>query len=274
MEVPHPWDWPTAAVLGTVHSGALLAPFFFDWSAILVALVLYAVTSMGITLGYHRLLTHRSYKTVPFLEYFFTFWASQAGQGGPISWTAVHRLHHKRSDQEGDPHGAHRGFWWSHMGWMLTRPPHKLDPQLKTRLAPDLEADPVHCFLDRNWLLFIVGMGFLLLQLGGWSWVIWGMFVRLVLVYHATWLVNSAAHKFGYRTHATRDLSTNCWWVAAVTFGEGWHNNHHAFPYSARHGLAPWEFDLSWGVIRLLERFGLAWDLKVARPQVSRSKAS
>lgn len=262
---PHPWDWPTAIVLGAVHLGALLAPFTFSWSGLAVCVVLYALTAMGITLGYHRLLTHRSYKCPKWLEYAISFMALQACQGGPISWTAVHRIHHKRADQEGDPHGAHEGFWWSHMGWMFSQPPRTLDPRVRQRMAPDLEGDPGHRFLDRYFLLLVAGLGFTLYSLGGLSWLVYGMFVRLTLVYHATWLVNSAAHKFGYRSHETRDLSTNCWWVAALTFGEGWHNNHHAFPHSARHGLSWWEVDLTYLTIRGLQRVGLVWDVKLPR---------
>ncbi len=265
--VPHPWDWATALILGLVHLGALAAPWTFSWSGLAVGFVLYVLTAGSITLGYHRLLTHRSYKTPRWVECLLALLASQACQGGPVRWTAVHRLHHKHADQEGDPHGANQGFWWAHVGWMLTQPPHKLDPHLTQRFAPDLYSDPFHQFLERHFLKFVVLVGFLLLGLGGVSWLVYGMFVRLVAVYHATWLVNSAAHMFGYRSHKTRDLSTNCWWVALVTFGEGWHNNHHAFPHSARHGLAWWELDLTWATITAMEKLGLAWDIKL--PKIS-----
>ncbi|MEW6277426.1 MAG: fatty acid desaturase [Candidatus Eremiobacterota bacterium] len=268
---PHPWDWPTAIVLWSVHVGALAAPFTFSWSGLAVCLVLYAVTAMGVTLAYHRLLTHRSFKTPRWFEYLLTVAGAQACQGGPIGWVAVHRLHHGHSDRPGDPHGADKGFWWSHMGWMMSKPPHKLDPLMRTRMARDLEADAFHRWLDRGYILAAVGLGFLLLKLGGWSWVVWGMFVRLVLVYHATWLVNSAAHKFGYRSHRTNDLSTNCWWVALLTFGEGWHNNHHAYPASARHGLRFWEVDVSYMAIKLFERMGLVWDIKLAPEKAFRA---
>ncbi len=263
--MPSGWDWPTAFLLALVHAGALLAPYYYSLSALAVGALLYVITAMGITLGYHRLLTHRSYKTYPILEYLFTTAGALAGQGGPISWTAIHRLHHKSTDKEGDPHGAHHGFWWSHIGWMLFSSPQSLDPKLKTKYAADLEAKAFHRFLETYWLLLIVGLGFCLLRIGGMSWLVWGLFVRMTLVYHATWLVNSAGHKFGYRTYDTGDLSTNCWWVALLTFGEGWHNNHHAFPYSARHGLHPTELDLTWLAIKLLHKLGLAWDIKLAR---------
>lgn len=261
---PHPWDWPTAIVLWSVHVGALFAPFTFSWSGLAVCLLLYPMTAMGITLAYHRLLTHRSYKCPKWFEYLITFIGGQACQGGPIGWVAVHRLHHGHSDRPGDPHSAAKGFWWAHMGWMLSKPPHKMDAQLRTRMARDLESDPVMRFIEKTYILCAIGLGFVLLKLGGWSWVVWGMFVRLVIVYHVTWLVNSAAHTFGYRLHKTNDRSTNCWWVALLTFGEGWHNNHHAFPASSRHGLKPWEVDVSYLMLLLWKKLGLVWDLKMA----------
>lgn len=261
---PHPWDWPTAIVLWSVHIGALFAPFFFSWSAVAVCLVFYVLSAMGITFAYHRMLTHRSFKCPKWFEYLATCFGAMACQGGPIAWVAVHRLHHGHADRDGDPHGTDKGFWWAHMGWMLSKPPHKLDPTMRTRMARDLESDPVYRWIDRGYILGAVGLGFVLLKLGGWPWVVWGMFVRLTLVYHATWLVNSAAHTFGYRLHKTPDRSTNCWWVALLTFGEGWHNNHHAYPASARHGLKFWEVDMTYQLIKALEKAGLVWDLKMA----------
>lgn len=249
-------------MLGLVHLGSGLAFLHFSWSGLAICAVLYVLTCLGITLGYHRLLTHRSYRAHPALEVFLVALAGLACQGGPATWVAVHRLHHAKSDQHGDPHGAHRGFWWSHMGWMLTRPPHKLDPAMKNRMAPDILRDP--------WLRRFEGYHFVwaalsaaaLYALGGWSWVLWGGCFRLMLTYHATWLVNSAAHLYGYRSHDTGDRSTNCWWVAVLTFGEGWHNNHHAFPTSARHGLAKHEVDISYMVLKLLRYLGLVSHLK------------
>jgi fatty-acid desaturase len=259
---PHPWDWRTLLVLITVHSGALLAPFYCNLSAVAVALALYFVTALGITLGYHRLLTHRSFKATPWCERLFVFLASQSAQAGPATWVAIHRAHHASSDREGDPHNSARGFWWAHMGWMLKLTPRRLDPKFTARLAPDILNDPFHAFIDRHFFHLCLVTGLLLFKLGGWPWVIWGMFVRVAAVFHATWLVNSAAHTYGYRSHPTRDRSTNCWWVALLTLGEGWHNNHHAFPASARHGLRWWELDLTWETIQLLKRAGWAWAIK------------
>ncbi|MEN9276213.1 MAG: fatty acid desaturase, partial [Gloeomargarita sp. GMQP_bins_5] len=176
----------------------------------------------------------------------------------------LHRLHHLYSDQEGDPHDSNRGFWWSHMGWMLHRLP---QDQEIPKYTKDINQDGVYRFLQ-NWMLPLqIGLGLLLFALGGWPWVIWGIFVRLVLVYHATWFVNSATHKYGYRTYDSKDRSTNCWWVALLAFGEGWHNNHHAFPHSARHGLRWWEIDVTWMMIWTLQKLGLA--TKVRLPQES-----
>lgn len=253
----HPWDYRTIIGLLTVHTGALFAPFCFSWSALVVAFVLYALTAASITIGYHRLLTHQSYKAPDWLAYFFVTWAALSAQAGPAVWVAIHRHHHANSDQAEDPHDASQGFWWSHMGWMLKLTPRRLDPSFTERRARDILNVPYYKFLDRHFFHLSLLLLALLHQLGGWSWLIWAGFLRIALVYHATWLVNSAAHKYGYRSYPTKDLSTNCWWVALLTFGEGWHNNHHAFPRSARHGLKWWEIDGSWMVIRLLERCGL-----------------
>lgn len=250
------------AGLVILHMGAIGALFCFSWSRLALAVGLYALTMLGITVGYHRLLTHRSFKAPKWLEYLLTLLGAMSCQGGPISWVTVHRVHHAHSDREGDPHGAHEGFWWSHVQWLASLSPHQFDDTIQKRVAPDLLADPVHRFLDRNWFMLVVILGSILLHVGGWSWVLWGIFLRILMTQHAIWLVNSGAHKWGYQTWRTGDLSTNCWWVALLTFGEGWHNNHHAFPASARHGLKWYEIDVSYLVIRGLERLGLAWDLK------------
>jgi fatty-acid desaturase len=256
-------------VLGLVHLGGLLAPLYFSWSGLVLCLTLYALTCLSITLGYHRLLTHRSYRAIRPLEIGLTALAGLACQGGPATWVAVHRLHHSHADRPGDPHGAHKGFWNAHMGWMLRRPPHKLDPALKQRFAPDILKDPALAFLDRSHFLWAALSGLALFKLGGLSWLLWGGCMRLVLTYHATWLVNSAAHLFGYRSHATNDNSTNCWWVAWLTFGEGWHNNHHAFPASARHGLGPREWDASYALLKLWEGWGWVSELKAPPSRVT-----
>ena len=262
---PHPWSWPTVLILLVVHGGVLLAPFFFSPSGAALALILYTINCLGITTGYHRLLTHRSFKAKPWLAYLLVTCGALSAQAGPASWVAIHRLHHAKSDREDDPHNAARGFWWAHLGWMLRVPPRRLDPQFTRRFARDILEDRYYAFLDRYFFPLCLASGVLVYAVGGWSWVIWAMFVRVAAVFHATWLVNSAAHTYGYRSYPTQDLSTNCWWVAVLTFGEGWHNNHHAFPTSARHGRRWWELDLSWLLILAFAKWGWVWDIQHSR---------
>jgi sn-1 stearoyl-lipid 9-desaturase len=181
-------------------------------------------------------------------------------QGGPIWWVGLHRHHHLYSDQSIDHHDSRKGFWWSHMQWMFHDVPAENEI---SKFTKDIADDPVYQFLDNYFLPIQVVFGLLLYLVGGWSFVVWGVFMRLVVVYHCTWLVNSATHKFGYRTHDAGDHSTNCWWVAILAYGEGWHNNHHAFQYSARHGLQWWEIDMTWMTIRLLQILGLATKVKL-----------
>jgi len=256
----------TAVAMSGFHLGALLAFFYADFGAILVAVVLYCLAGMlGIGMGYHRLLTHRGYKTYKPVEYFLTWCGTLALEGGPVFWVATHRVHHQHSDREGDPHTPREGTWWAHAGWILRGEGLHHDASVLSRYVPDLVRDPVHLWLSRwHWTSNVL-VGLVLLLAGGLQYVLWGIFLRVTLGLHATWLVNSATHKWGSRRFATRDDSTNNWWVALLTFGEGWHNNHHAHPTSARHGLAWYEIDLNWIGIRALEACGLAWDIKRAR---------
>jgi stearoyl-CoA desaturase (delta-9 desaturase) len=261
-------NWYVVFFMGFIHVGALLAffPQFFSWQALALAIVLHWVTGgLGITLGYHRLVSHRSFQTPKWLEYFFVFCGTLACEGSPIEWVGLHRMHHLYSDQENDPHDSHQGFWWSHMGWMLYDIPVK---QEVPRFTKDIANDRFYQFCHKYFIPIQFALGGLLYLIGGWSFVIWGIFVRLVVVFHCTWFVNSATHKFGYQTYESNDESRNCWWVALVTYGEGWHNNHHAFQYSARHGLQWWEIDLTWMTIQLLQVLGLAKNVKLA-PQKS-----
>lgn len=256
-------DWVTLLFMIVVHSIAALAflPSNFSWAAIGVALLLHWFTGcLGITLGWHRLVSHRSFTVPKWLEYFFVFCGTLACQHGPIMWVGLHRHHHAYSDQNLDHHDSNKGFWWSHMGWMLRDVPARHDVD---RFIRDIKDDPFYLFCEKYFLLLQVGLGVVLYALGGWPFVLWGIFVRLVAVYHCTWLVNSATHKFGYRSHETDDKSTNCWWVALLTYGEGWHNNHHAYQYSARHGLKWWEVDMTWMTIRFLQTVGLAKKVKL-----------
>ncbi len=257
-------DWITIIYMATIHLVALLAllPSNFSWGAVGVAFLLYWITGgLGITLGFHRLVTHRSFQAPKWLEYFLVFCGTLACQGGPIQWIGLHRIHHKHSDTEPDPHDSNRGFWWSHMGWMLCNIP--ADDDIP-RYTQDIFGDPVYQFFQKYFVPIQVVLGLFLYWLGGWPFVIWGVFARLVVVFHFTWFVNSATHKFGYQSHESNDNSTNCWWVALLSFGEGWHNNHHAFQYSARHGLQWWEIDITWMTIQLLQFLGLAKNVKLA----------
>jgi stearoyl-CoA desaturase (delta-9 desaturase) len=262
--------WGPLAVIGAVHIAALLAfvPAFFTWEALLVCVVLHWVTGgLGICLTYHRLLTHRSFATRPkALEYFLTMLGCCAIEGGPIGWVADHRRHHAHSDEEDDVHSPDRGFGWAHMFWWMTpdiTSRHSSD--YFKRWAPDLVKDPMHRFLNSTHILYPVLLGAVLYMIGGMPWLVWGCFVRTVLVLHTTWLVNSATHMWGYRSHQTRDRSTNLWWVALLTYGEGWHNNHHAFATSARHGLSWWEIDATYLTIRAMEAVGLAYNVKIPK---------
>jgi stearoyl-CoA desaturase (delta-9 desaturase) len=257
---------PTAIALGVIHAGALAAllPAFFSWSAVGLVFVLWWLTGgIGITLGFHRMLTHRGLRVPRPLEYAIAILGTLALQGGPIEWIATHRKHHRFSDREGDPHNIFEGVPWAHVEWLYRTNPARLSDAERRRYAPDLVADPFYRALDHLVLPLQIALAVVLFLLGGWSWVVWGIFVRLVFTYHCAWLVNSAAHVTGYRTYKTDDRSTNCWWVALLSFGEGWHNNHHAFPFSARHGLRWFEVDMTWLTIRLLRAVRLARNVKL-----------
>ncbi len=258
-----PLDWFNTSFIAAVHVVALFGIVTFSWRALAVALVIWWITgSLGIGLGFHRGLTHRGFSGYGWLERFLTVCGTLAVQGGPIAWVAGHRLHHAHSDRELDPHNSRKGFWWAHIGWIFYRDPRWGKFDNYRNYAKDLAADRFMVFLDRYYIWLQVPLGALLLVFGGWSFVIWGIFVRLVFGWHCTWLVNSAAHTYGYQTYDSRDDSRNCWWVAILSFGEGWHNNHHAFPRSARHGLSWWEFDMNWLTIRVLRILGLIWDVR------------
>jgi fatty-acid desaturase len=246
-----------------MHAGALFAFWQVSWAAVGVCLLLHALCGgLGICIGYHRLLTHRSFKCPRAVEYTLALLGSLSLEANPTAWVAHHRQHHQFPDRPGDPHSAREGFWWSHMLWIVWAPSAESLEKLEMRYTPDLLRVPFYRFLARLWVWPSVALGGLLYLLGGWPFVVWGLCVRLVFCYHCTWLVNSASHKFGYRNFPLDDLSTNCWWVALLSYGEGWHNNHHAFPTSARHGLKFWEIDPAYGFIRLLKAAGLAWDVK------------
>ncbi len=256
------------AFITAMHVGAVVAVWHTTWPAVAVCLLLHAFFgALGICVGYHRLLTHRSFKCPKAVEYALALLGSLSIEGGPIDWVAHHRQHHQFPDQPGDPHSAREGFWWSHILWMFWTPTEENWQQITERYSPDLLQVPFYRFLDHMYVWLSILLGAFLYLLGGWPFLLWGMCVRLVFTYHTTWLVNSASHTFGYKTYPINDCSTNCWWVALVSYGEGWHNNHHAFPTSARHGLRSWEIDPAYGFIRLLKAVGLAWDLRFPPPE-------
>ncbi|NEO26769.1 MAG: acyl-CoA desaturase, partial [Kamptonema sp. SIO4C4] len=214
-----PLNWVNIVFMTLIHIGALFAllPSNFNWEAIGLMVFLHWVTGgLGITLGWHRLVSHRSFKTPKWLEYLFVFFGALACQGGVIHWVGLHRMHHLHSDTEPDPHDSSKGFWWSHMGWMLYRIPAEEDIP---RFTKDIWDDPVYRFLQNNFVPVQIVLGLILYAIGGWPFLVWGVFARLVLVFHCTWFVNSATHMFGYRTFESDDKSRNCWWVALVTYG-------------------------------------------------------
>jgi stearoyl-CoA desaturase (delta-9 desaturase) len=218
--------------------------------------------SLGIGMSYHRLLTHRGFKTPKWVEYFLTVCATLALEGGPIFWVATHRIHHQFSDQDGDPHSPIEGKWWAHMGWILMGRSMHHDTTTLARYVPDLAKDKFHVWITKYHYVPQIVLGAILFAIGGLPFLLWGTFMRTVVGLHATWLVNSATHSWGTRRFTTRDLSTNSWWVALLTFGEGWHNNHHAHPTAAQHGFTWYEVDMNWYGIWTLKQLGLAWDIK------------
>jgi stearoyl-CoA desaturase (delta-9 desaturase) len=253
------FNWGTAIAMGLFHVGAVAALFFFTWPAFFAAIFLWWVSgSLGIGMSYHRLLTHRGYRTPKWVEYFLTWCATLALEGGPIFWVATHRIHHQFSDDEGDPHSPIDGKWWSHMGWILTGKSMHHDTTTLGRYVPDLTKDKVHVWLTKYHYTGNIILGVILLAIGGLPWLLWGVFARVVVGLHSTWMVNSITHLWGTRRFATKDLSTNNLLVAILTFGEGWHNNHHAHPVSARHGLKWYEIDINWYGIWALKKLGLA----------------
>ncbi|MEM8739807.1 MAG: fatty acid desaturase [Planctomycetota bacterium] len=260
--------WDSAIMLVTMHLMCLAAPWTFSWSGLAWCFLLIWVGSgLGITLGYHRLLTHHSFKTNRPMHLLLTMIGCINFQHGPVEWVGTHRMHHRHTDQHDDPHSPRHGFMWSHMRWAFfkTHP----DP---SSYARDLTRDRAIRLIDRNFWCFPIGVMVALYFLGewtqkglGWSWVVYGGALRTIFVFHSIWFVNSAAHTWGYRNFESKDDSRNCWWVALLSFGEGWHNNHHAQPRCAAHGRRWWEFDPTWITIRLLQRLGLVW--AVVRPK-------
>ncbi len=259
-------NWSTFTAIALFHVGAVAALFMFSWKAFFVTAFLYWVAiGLGISLGYHRLHTHRSYRTSVWMEYVLAVCGTLNLEGGPIFWVATHRIHHQKSDQPGDPHSPNDGAFWSHVGWLLFGEVNHNNTKAMAKYAPDLAKHKFYIWLNNYHWVPLVVLAVILYAMGGAPFVFWGIFLRVTVGLHATWLVNSAAHMWGYRNFETKDESRNTWWVALVSFGEGWHNNHHAHPTSARHGLAWYEIDLSWITLNVLELFGLVSNVKAAK---------
>ncbi len=268
-------NWTNIAIVSVFHAGAFAALFAFTWPAVAVAAFTWWVTgSLGIGMGYHRLLTHRGYKTSKPVEYFLTICGALALQGGPLDWVATHRIHHAHTDGPGDPHTPRDGGWWAHVGWVLNRSGQHREQEVLDRYVPDLTKDKFHVWLNEYYWLPIVALGLALAAIGGWPFVLWAIFFRVTYGLHATWLVNSATHLWGKQRFETGDDSRNSLWVALLTFGEGWHNNHHAYPTAARHGMTWYEIDINWWGIRTLELLGLAKSVKLIRADAPTIKST
>lgn len=279
--------WSYVFALSTIHIIALLAlvPYFFTWSGLILAIAGHFLFGMmGITIGYHRLLTHRGFTCPKWLEHTLALLGMCNLQDSPARWVAIHRVHHQHSDHESDPHTPLANFLWGHVGWVVCRHRDLDRTSHYERYVRDLLRDPFYLRMERRggWffifllhtvLITAAGAAFGYWQTGSGdgairyaaSWYVWAVAVRTVAVLHGTWAVNSLSHVWGYRNYQTRDNSRNNWLVALFTHGEGWHNNHHAQPRAARHGHYWWELDMSWWVIVAMEKLGLA--RQVVRPK-------
>ncbi|CCE06263.1 Delta 9 acyl-lipid fatty acid desaturase [Bradyrhizobium sp. STM 3843] len=288
--VIHRIDWPVAISILVGHLLALIAfvPWTFSWTGVILAIVAARVMGLlGINICYHRLLTHRGFKCPKWFEHVLAVIAIGCVQDTPARWVAVHRLHHQHTDEQCDPHSPLVNFLWSHVGWLVLKNPDLRRLKIYDRYAKDILRDPFYAALERDWLQLEIillqwavffGAGFLAevvmggavmdaVQFGA-SILIWGVFVRTVVVWHQTWAVNSVAHLWGYRNYQTDEDSRNNIIVGVLAHGEGWHNNHHADPRSARHGHKWWELDTTWLTIRLFEKLGLATDVVGPSPLV------
>jgi stearoyl-CoA desaturase (delta-9 desaturase) len=250
-------------LLATAFAIARLWQDMIGWQELTLLFILYLLTGLGITFGYHRLLTHRSFETGPVLKAIALILGSMAVQGRAIDWASNHLKHHAHSDEEGDPHSPLEGFFHAHIGWLFSAPPAD-----RERYGKRFLDDPVIVAIDRTFLLW-VGLGLVIpFAIAGWEGLLWGGFVRIVIVNHISWSVNSVCHLFGDRPFAIKDQSGNNWLLGVLAFGEGWHHNHHAFPAMAYHGMTWRQVDLTALIIRLLRRLGLVWNVKLPSPEL------
>jgi stearoyl-CoA desaturase (delta-9 desaturase) len=234
------------------------------WKEPVMMVGFYILTGMGITIGYHRMTTHRSFEAHPAIRFLFLMLGVMAFEGTPTSWAALHLMHHKHADQEIDPHSPTHGFWHAHMGWLFG--------DLKDNrynYGKWVQHDKMLLFMNKTMVLWMALSLAIPYWIDGWNGLIWGGLVRIFITHHVTWSVNSASHVWGDRAFKTHDTSTNLWWVGILAFGEGWHNNHHAFMRSAKHGLFSGQFDISYYTIVALKKIGellhvkLIWNVHV-----------
>ncbi|GFH06959.1 FA_desaturase domain-containing protein [Haematococcus lacustris] len=256
-------DMAYAAFIGGMHLLACAAPWTFSWPMVGLFFATYFISGcLGITLSYHRQLSHRSFQTPKWLEYVLAYCGVLAVQGDPSEWVSSHRYHHLHCDTPLDPHSPYEGFWWSHAGWLLDNKA-TIERVYNRNNASDMDSQWFYRWLRDTYAWHVVAQFAVLFALGGLPAVVWGGALRVCWVYHVTWFVNSASHVWGSQSYNTGDLSRNNWWVGILAFGEGWHNNHHAFEFSARHGLEWWQVDVTWGMVWLLQRLGLATNVKL-----------
>jgi stearoyl-CoA desaturase (delta-9 desaturase) len=267
---------------GVLSAAGILWGVALSWLDVALFAAMYLVTGLGITVGFHRLFSHKAFQSGRGVRAFWAIAGCMATQGPVTQWVTDHRKHHAMSDKDGDPHSPHgHGEGWrgvlggafhAHMGWLFTTK----GMERGEVYGKDLYADPLVRRIDRVYLIW-VALGLAIPFLVAWAVTgdvgrgvqafVWAGLVRVFVFDHATWSVNSICHMFGRRRFATSDESRNHWLVAMLVFGEGWHNNHHAFPGSARHGLGRFQIDVSWMVIRAMERLGLAWNVKIPSPE-------
>jgi stearoyl-CoA desaturase (delta-9 desaturase) len=259
-------QWHTIIAVTLFHVMAIAALFTFSWKNLAVAVVFWWIAnSVGVGIGYHRLLTHRGFKTPKWVEYILTFCGTLALQSGAINWVTTHRKHHAFTETDQDPHSPEKGLYHAHIGWIFQGEGQTQSETSMMRYTPDMMRDPVQRFMNKYYWVSSILLGVALFAFGGFSMIFWAIGLRVVFGWQTTWLVNSVTHTWGTRRFESRDTSTNNGLVAALTFGEGWHNNHHTYPRSAKHGLTWKEIDLNWMQIWTLEKLGLATDVYAFR---------
>lgn len=250
----------------------------FSWAAFITAIVVCYVRIFSIGAFYHRYFSHRAFKTNRFWQFIFAIFGSSAVQRGPLWWASHHRRHHSQADEVTDVHSpVHHGFWWSHMGWFLSKRNYYYD----AKNISDLSKFPELVFLDRYDILVPVLLGISMYGFGellhhfvpswgtdGWQMLVWGFSISTILLFHITVSINSVAHKFGKRSYKTKDNSRNNWLLALLTFGEGWHNNHHHYPASASQGFHFWQIDITYYILLLFKKLGMIWDVKIVPKEI------